>query len=334
MFVFISELCLQQAKRHQIDNKIQELKCWVEQGDFRHFAHLFEVFSHPYYVRKKIALYYRLIAKYMSVNIDGKEYGVVAFFYLFHRGDSSYDDFYYRVMEQGDMLYTQQKLDAQVHAYVQNCLNQPNPQQIGESLPIDESTALAYFLQARVNVFHFEPCPSDYYEESAFWRYLVLPHVEEETMEVVFGQIQTGIESEQPQSFSVNDTPLLFDPTPIPTLGTPHVGVSAFDRKFSLETLLDGSLWLSASRQGLPLYLNELGEQVCGMLFGEGHPYPLVVNAPALHGKTTLLQLLTAHFLQQNDPNATGLPCLLMNANSNLAVTASFVIDDYHQFIC
>lgn len=334
MFVFISELCLQQAKRHQIDNKIYELKRWVEQGDFRHFAHLFEVFSHPYYVRKKIALYYRLIAKYLSVNIEGKEHGVVVFFHLFHRGNSGYDDFYYKVMQQGDMLYTQQKLDAQVHAYVQNCLNQANTQQVNQALPIDESTALAYFLQARVNVFHFERCPSDYYHESAFWRYLISPHAEEKEVTEVFGHLQAGLESEQAQSFNVHGRSLTFTPNPTPMLGSPHATPSPFDRKLPLEALIDDSLWLGACRQGLPFYLNELGEQVCGVMFGEGHPYPLVVNAPALHGKTTLLQMLSAHFLQQNDPDATGLPCLLMNANSHLTVASSFVIDGYHQFIC
>lgn len=315
MFVYVSDLCWQHAKEHQIEDKINELKKWIEQGDFRYFTKEFEIFSHPYYVRKKLAYYYRLIARHTEVIINDERHGVAVFFRLFHRSDKGYDDFYYHTVRQGDMLYNQQKLDDKVIEYVKACLENTQKEQHNQTLAIDESTALSYFFQARVNLFDFKPCPSEYYQASAFWWHTVAKKCTTKDGDTVFSAIQNGLANANPQNFDIQGTPLTFVPSPIPTLSEPNAIPSPFNYKCSVDILWDKSLWFSSHNYELPIYLNTLGNQVCDVIFNEGQAFPLIVDAAHLHGKTSLLSLLTIHYHYQNDPDATGLPCLLIQPN-------------------
>ena len=54
MYVYISETCQQEAKLYQIEQKLEELANWVKKGSRPDFFKLFEIFQHPYYVRKSI----------------------------------------------------------------------------------------------------------------------------------------------------------------------------------------------------------------------------------------------------------------------------------------
>lgn len=90
MYVYISETCQQEAKLYQIEQKLEELANWVKKGSRPDFFKLFEIFQHPYYVRKSIGYRYRLLAKMIDVPFEEKNYQIVVFFRLFLRGDDEY----------------------------------------------------------------------------------------------------------------------------------------------------------------------------------------------------------------------------------------------------
>lgn len=334
MFVFISDLCKAQIQEQQISDKVLELQTWVENGDFHHFTELFEIFVHPYYVRKKVAYQYRLLARHSTVTLDEQSHGVVVFFACFARGDKAYDDFYFNPARQGDFLYNQQQLDDKLTDYVKARLNEataPKPVMVNEAL------ALTYLIKAKTNLLHLECPPQDTYTESRLWRYHIAPRLNDKDLDDVLTHIHTALETNQNKHFTIKNFDLVFEPLPTPTLRTPNELPSPLDRRLPNELLFDKEGWkfcqLGDTSPHLNVYLNELGKQVCDKLFGDGTEFPLLVNASALQGKSTLLALLAIHYHYQDEADAGGLPYLLLcNDFPENAFSNNQVYDLHHYF--
>lgn len=92
MYTYISESCIFEAKEHAITNHLMNLAQRVENMDYQAFSTNLEMFTYPFYVKKKFGYNYRLLAKLAQVVVDGEKYSVVVFFKIFGRGDDDYDD--------------------------------------------------------------------------------------------------------------------------------------------------------------------------------------------------------------------------------------------------
>lgn len=80
MYTYISESCIFEAKEHAITNHLMNLAQRVENMDYQAFSTNLEMFTYPFYVKKKFGYNYRLLAKLAQVVVDGEKYSVVVFF--------------------------------------------------------------------------------------------------------------------------------------------------------------------------------------------------------------------------------------------------------------
>ena len=127
MYVYISQTCQQQAKLYQIEQKVEELASWIKDGSRQDFVKLFEIFQHPYYVRKGICYRYRLLAKMIEVSFGKQSYQIVVFFRLFLRGDDEYKMLFHQADEHGDFFYNQQHLDTEIANNIERIITLAKP---------------------------------------------------------------------------------------------------------------------------------------------------------------------------------------------------------------
>lgn len=332
MFVYVSETCQQQAKEFGLTDKLSELKHWTEKGNFYDFAKMFEIFTHPYYVYKKLRYYYRLLVRYVEVVVNNKSYGVAVFFSLLHRGNKEYDDFYFRVKKQGDLLYNQQKLEKQLETYISERLMRQSVFAENAPVLVNDSQALQYFLQAKINVLNFGIISEnqEYYQETLYWRYFKLPTINEIQIENFFDMMQQSIVSGNHTHFCPKQYPLFFSPIPPITLGTQDEINNPLNRKLPIEIILDKTLWYEFQSHHLPVYLNELGKQVFDKIFNENKHFGLLIDAPILHGKSSLMAMLSLHYATQNN-DEIGLPYLVLYSSNNQAVNMEYNLGNYEK---
>lgn len=316
MYVYISEICQQETKLYQIEQKIEELANWVKAGSRQDFFKLFEIFQHPYYVRKGVGYRYRLLAKMLDVPFEGKNYQIVVFFRIFLRGDDDYKTLFHQADEHGDFFYNQQHLDSKIADYVVSLANPtPKPTARLTSESINQSDSLVYLIQAKTNLLQLSQrqLSSEYYQESLGWHSGTRPFLTQAQLHQTYQHIQQGLDSLEPQIFEIDDNSLQFQLSPLRLSRTNDNTVDAFTRYLPTDTVFDNKNWLSRQQNTLPLSLNAFGQTVCDTIFGQNDSFPLLVNAPALHGKTSLLAILTAHYLLQSPSVNQGLlPVLLI----------------------
>lgn len=302
MYVYISETCQQEAKLYQIEQKLEELANWVKKGSRPDFFKLFEIFQHPYYVRKSIGYRYRLLAKMIDVPFEEKNYQIVVFFRLFLRGDDEYKTLFCQADKHGDFFYNQQNLYIEIASYVANIANSSYKSSNGPvAVRISHSDSLAYFIQAKTNLLQLSQRANneEYYQEDIGWYYGARPFLTEDDLQTIYQHIQKGLDTLEPQYFDINDTSLEFQTSPLRLNLAHDAPLEAFKRYLPSDTVFDSDSWLAQQRNALPLYLNAFQQTVCDAIFQQNDSFPLLVNAPALHGKTSLLAILTAHYLLQ-----------------------------------
>ena len=316
MYVYISEICQQETKLYQIEQKIEELANWVKAGSRQDFFKLFEIFQHPYYVRKGVGYRYRLLAKMLDVPFEGKNYQIVVFFRIFLRGDDDYKTLFHQADEHGDFFYNQQHLDSKIADYVVNLANPTHkPTAKLTSERINQSDSLVYLIQTKTNLLQLSQrqLSSEYYQEGLGWHSGTRPFLTQAQLHQTYQHIQQGLDSLEPQIFEIDDNSLQFQLSPLRLSRTNDNTFDAFTRYLPTDTVFDNRNWLSQQQNTLPLYLNAFGQTVCDTIFGQNDSFPLLVNAPALHGKTSLLAILTAHYLLQSPSVNQGLlPVLLI----------------------
>lgn len=316
MYVYISEICQQETKLYQIEQKIEELANWVKAGSRQDFFKLFEIFQHPYYVRKGVGYRYRLLAKMLDVPFEGKNYQIVVFFRIFLRGDDDYKTLFHQADEHGDFFYNQQNLDNKIADYVA-CLANPTHKLTAQltSERINQSDSLAYLIQAKTNLLQLRQRQHsrEYYQEGLSWYSGTRPFLTQAQLHQTYQHVQHGLDSIEPQIFEIDDNSLQFQLSPLRLSRTNDNTADVFTRYLPTDTVWDNKNWLSQQQKTLPLYLNAFGQTVYDMIFGQNDSFPLLVNAPALHGKTSLLAILTAHYLLQSPSVNQGLlPVLLI----------------------
>lgn len=316
MYVYISEICQQETKLYQIEQKIEELANWVKAGSRQDFFKLFEIFQHPYYVRKGVGYRYRLLAKMLDVPFEGKNYQIVVFFRIFLRGDDDYKTLFHQADEHGDFFYNQQNLDNKIADYVA-CLANPTHKLTAQltSERINQSDSLAYLIQAKTNLLQLSQRQHsrEYYQEGLSWYSGTRPFLTQAQLHQTYQHVQHGLDSIEPQIFEIDDNSLQFQLSPLRLSRTNDNTADVFTRYLPTDTVWDNKNWLSQQQNTLPLYLNAFGQTVYDMIFGQNDSFPLLVNAPALHGKTSLLAILTAHYLLQSPSVNQGLlPVLLI----------------------
>lgn len=314
MFVFISHLCQQEAKTYGIEDKLEQISEWVKQFNYQEFIEFFEIFTHPYYVRKGIAYSYRLLVKMLDITIDDKQHQVVVFFRLFHRRSKEYEALFHKADQHGDFFYQQQNLDHEVMNFLTDLLkNQHNPDQSNQKI-INHSDSSAYFLQIKTNLLSFKEYSinSEYYQENPSWIYGIRPFVTADDLENTFENIQISLENEQTQQFSIKNFQVSFLPPPQLLLSSPNDSLDEpFARKLPTDVVLDKRNWLLNQQHRLPFYLNNFSKQVFDKIFNDTHSFPLIVNAPANQGKTSTLAMLASHYLLQ-PIQLNNLPFLLL----------------------
>lgn len=314
MYVFISDVCQQEAKTYGIEDKIQQLIQWVENSSYQTFTDLFEMFAHPYYVRKGVAYKFRLLVKMLDIMIDEQPQQIVVFFRIFCRGDKDYNTLFHKADQHGDFFYNQQNLDNLVVESLKQQLNHIQQQPTYQL--ISPSDSLTYFLQAKTNLLQLQSCPEqlEYYRESASWVYGVRPSLHQTDMEKTFETMQSVLEKGKTEHLYVDDTEILFTAQPPMVLAEAYdMTIDQFSRILPADILLDSVAWSYQQRHQLPFYLNRFQQQVCDKVFGDNQKFPLLVNAPAQQGKTSLLAMLMVHYSFCYDvENQNDYPCLLL----------------------
>ena len=208
MYVYISEICQQETKLYQIEQKIEELANWVKAGSRQDFFKLFEIFQHPYYVRKGVGYRYRLLAKMLDVPFEGKNYQIVVFFRLFLRGDDDYKTLFHQADEHGDFFYNQQHLDSKIADYVVNLANPTHkPTAKLTSERINQSDSLVYLIQTKTNLLQLSQrqLSSEYYQEGLGWHSGTRPFLTQAQLHQTYQHIQQGLDSLEPQIFEIDD---------------------------------------------------------------------------------------------------------------------------------
>lgn len=93
-------------------------------------------------------------------------------------------------------------------------------------------------------------------------------------------------------------------------------------------------LWQKHQQSSLPFYLNKFQQDIIHQVFEQNNRFPLIINAPRNHGKTSLVAILATHYLlQPNMPNKGILPCLIIcqphEKNAIKEQIASYI--EYHK---
>lgn len=315
MHVFISKQCQQEAKDYRVEQKIQELADWVRSGDLQKFFELFGRFQHPYYVRKGIGYRYRLVVKVVEVDYQNQSHPVIVFFRIFIRSSSDYKTLFHQADQNGDFFYNQQCLDNEIFQYIKSILTDRKSEPLLTSKTLTHNDSLNYLMQAKVNQFllNKRQMSEEYYQEHSSWIFGVRPLLDDAQLEQVFEHIGRGLESQQLQSFSVAGNELQFQPSQLLLSQNGNGRFDPFSRYLPVDSLLEKTAWLQYQQQRLPLYLNEFQQTVCDTVFFNNDSFPLLVNSPENHGKTSLLAVLTAHYLLQPIDESYGiLPVLLL----------------------
>lgn len=312
MYIFISDDCLQDAKTYHIEEKLQELAGWVEESDYQQFSSMFEMFEYPYYVRKGLAHRYRLLVKLTDVMVDGIKYPVVVFFKIFHRGRKDYETLYIKAEENGDNFYQQQNLDNIVSEFVTTKVKNNDL-----NLPIEQHTEECYSClhHAKTNYLQLSRLVTDdYYCEDISWWAGVRPHLTDSQLKDTFHSIQTAFEQHKNHQLSINRHQIHFEVEPNYLLTADESSQDkVFSRYLPTDVLLDKTLWLDTQKFDLPIYLNDFQDKVVQEIFYQTDSFPLFINAPSHAGKTSILAILSAHFLlQPNNNYQHHLPCLFL----------------------
>jgi hypothetical protein len=304
MYVYISQTCQQQAKLYQIEQKVEELASWIKDGSRQDFVKLFEIFQHPYYVRKGICYRYRLLAKMIEVSFGKQSYQIVVFFRLFLRGDDEYKMLFHQADEHGDFFYNQQHLDTEIANNIERIITlakPSHPSASAASARINQSDSLLYFIQAKTNLLQLSPraAHGDYYQEDLSWHHGLRPFLTAQQLQTTYCHIQHALDSSNSPCFEIAGAPLQFQLAPLRLSQTPDKRADAFTRYLPPDTVFDQDSWLVQQNNTLPLCLNDFQQTVGHQIFEHNASFPLLVNAPALHGKTSILAILTAHYLLQ-----------------------------------
>lgn len=312
MYVYISESCSQEAKTYQIEEKIQELKQWVEAGDLQQFLSLFEIFEHPYYVKKGISYRYRLLVKMVDITHEENHYKIIVFFKIFLRGNKNYESLFIQAEKRGDILYEQQNIEHLLIKFVQNGLFS----QTFTDVPTNHvDNDLNFLYQIKNNDLQLSSHNgAEYYQESPNWLYQIRPFLNKGQLIEVYKQIQSAFEKEQNTDIVINNATLTIQCQPNYALTTPSEQTknAYFTRYLPTEVLLDKQLWLKTQSLTLPFYLNKFQELIVNQIFYQQNSFPLLINAPSNQGKTSLLAILCAHFLLQKPTNDKTLTCLFL----------------------
>lgn len=337
MYVYISETCQQEAKTYNIETKIEELAGWVKNGDFQDFKGLFEIFEHPYYVRKGVYYRYRLLAKLVDIPYQGTNYQIAVFFRLFHRGSDDYETLFHQASKHGDFFYYQQDIDDKLEKFLEETLL-VSVSSVHNFIPYSEPNSFAYFMYAKTNLLQFgQPkVNQDYYHEKPSWYYGTRPFLTQLDLQYVFEWLQQGLDSGKTQYCMIGDNRLHFLPYP-PTLSQDgDTTVSPFTRYLPEEIVLDYDKWQQCQLPMLPLFLNVFQQKICDKIFLQNDCFPLLVNAPAQQGKTRLLALLATHYLMQppissdnNDNDNNVLPVLLLCSSHEV----DLIKQEIHQYL-
>lgn len=319
MYVFISENCRKEAKIFGLEAKIDKIARQIERLDYHEFTTQVDKFEHPFYVKKQVAYNYRLLVKVVDLDIDDKHHQVAVFFKIFNRSNKGYDDFYYHVEKQGNMLYNQQDIDKKLTWHLKNL---PHKRDLKNTKVMNQDDSVGYFFQVRTDILQLVSLGNyaQYYEESRDWFCDVGVNLSDEESSQVFEMIQAGMENNSNQQcriahhevvFHIGDNPKLT----VSTEKTPH-----FSRLLPQECILDKASWLHSQNIQLPIYLNAFQKHIIEQLFHVNASFPLIVQSPNNHGKTSLSAILTIHFLSQpNWKNHGVLPCLFLCNPKNKA---------------
>lgn len=315
MHVFISKQCQQEAKDYQVESKIQELAEWVRAGDWQKFCQLFERFQHPYYVRKNIGYRYRLLAKITHVPYRQEDYQVIVFFRVFHRGSDCYESLFHQADQHGDILYNQQRLDGEINKHLEMILTHQKIDKPPTVNKLNYGDSLTYFRQAKVNQLQLseQKTSEDYYQEHSSWVFGMRSLLDDNQLQQAFKHVELGLETQQRQSFTIANTQSQFQLHPLLLSQENDISVDPFSRCLPVDVVLEKSKWLNHQQHSLPIYLNAFQKTVCDSIFLNNDSFPLLVNAPAGHGKTSLLAILAAHYILQPLGENTGVfPVLVL----------------------
>lgn len=312
MYVFISENCRKEAKTFGLETKIDKIARQIERLNYHDFTNYADKFEHPFYVKKQVAYNYRLLIKVVDLEIDGKHHQVAVFFKIFNRSNKGYDDFYYHVEKQGNMLYNQQNMDEKLYKYIQFATQKKD---MTNTKVMDKADSDGYFFQVKSDILQLSALttPKHYYAENAHWIYGTRPYLSDDEFHQVFRLIQTGIESGQSEQTKVLEKDVFFETKDNPKLSVLDRDFDNFSRFLPEECISDKEYWQHTQTLDLPIYLNQFQQKVINNLFKENVSFPYIVNAPSNHGKSSLSAILALHFLSQpNWQNHGVLPCLLL----------------------
>lgn len=335
MYVYVSENCRKEAKIFGLEAKIDKIAKQIERLDYHGFTTQVEKFEHPFYVKKQVAYNYRLLVKVVDLDIEGKHHQVAVLFKIFNRSNKGYDDFYYHVERQGNILYNQQNIDGKLHHYIKNISQKKD---IKNTKVMNQDDCFGYFLQIKTDLLQLSGliASDQYYQEDSTWYYGLRPYLSDEELQKVFAMIQDSLERIKSGQLLLSDGNVFFDIETFRLSAFGHKGSDYF-RILPQEVLDDKWRWQKLQALSLPIYFNHFQQHILNVLFTQKESFPLIVNTPSNHGKTSLSAILAIHFLSQaNWQNHGVLPCLLLcSANHKETIKQQMMhyVSYYHQYI-
>ena len=254
MYVFISENCRKESRTFGLEAKIDKIARQIEHLEYHEFTTQVDKFEHPFYVKKQVAYNYRLLIKLVDLEIDSKHHQVAVFFKIFNRSNKGYDDFYYHVEKQGNMLYNQQNIDKKLYRYLQLTLQKKD---ITNTKVMDKADSDGYFFQVKTDILQLSllNTPRQYYEENCYWIYGARPYFSDGEFNQVFKLIQAGIEQGCPQNSQILGCDIFFQIGNNSKLASHQINSDSFSRFLPQECIFDKEHWQKSQALELPIAL-------------------------------------------------------------------------------
>lgn len=322
LYIHITEQCKLEAKNFNLLEQLEKLKARVERDQN---LMQFEVFEFPYQVKKYFSYQYRLVTHIDNITYQNKNYRILTFLKIYHRGDKSYEKWYINARQYGDTVYKQRNVAKEIEQFLPQIAQQDNEV---EYIETKYQHLLANY---RVDILNLAQEPNEYYQETLTWQYDIAPKLSTEQLQKYQRTLFHAMDKHENTYLNFDNKAIsgIIPPfkqyEPIiyqaqihcamqdnpPWLGLNDEVSTDYHRRVPLELSLDEPLWSLSQQTHLPFRLNPLQQQCIDALFSKYQSYPFVVQADKNTGKTTLLALLYAHFYVQESVENT-LPCLFL----------------------